>query len=175
VAKRAQSIGRFAAFACALAAIVAGAGCSSPRTASGTLDAGKQRVTELVLDAAHALPAATKFTPPTVVGTQVCRKSLAGFGAGATGAHRAEIPLLVYPPADTPAEPLLADIEAAWKKSGYRLDRSRIHEDRLPQVSATTPDGFRVVATAFAQLPKPAPTITPQIDLYAVSQCLRGS
>jgi hypothetical protein len=175
VAKGAQSIERFAAFACGVAAIVAASGCSSPRTASGTLEAGKQRVTALVLDAAHALPPATKFTPPTLVGTQVCRKSLAGFAAGTTGAHRAQVPLIVYPPADTPAEPLLADIEAAWKKSGYRLDRSRIHEDRFPQVSATTPDGFEVVATAFAQLPEPAPTVTPQIDLYAVSPCLRGS
>jgi hypothetical protein len=179
VAKGTQSIGRFAAFARTPAIIIlcgmVASGCSSPRTASGTLEEGKQRVTELVLDAAHALPADTKFTPPTLVGAQVCRKSLAGFGAGTTGAHRAQVPLIVYPAADTPAEPLLADIEAAWKRSGYRIDRSRLHEDRFPQVRATTSDGFQVVATAFGQPPKPAPVIKPQIDLYAVSQCLRGS
>jgi hypothetical protein len=173
VANGAKAIGRFAAFAGVLGAIVIAAGCSSPGTASGTLEAGKQRVTELVLDAAHALPATTTFTPPTLVGTQTCRKSFAGYAAGSTGAHRAEVPLIVYPP--TPAAPLLADIEVAWKKAGYRLDRSRIHEDRFPQLSATTPDGFKVVATAFAQPRERAPTIRPQIDLYAVSQCLRGS
>jgi hypothetical protein len=170
-----QAIGRFAAFACALAAVVAGAACSSPRTASGTLEAGKQRVAALVLDAAHALPGNTTFDPPTEVGAQACRKSFAGFGAGTTGAHRAQVPLIVYPPADQLAEPLLRDIEAAWEKSGYRLDRSRIHEDRFPQVRAITPDGFQVVATAFGQPPSPAAKVKPQIDLYAVSQCLRGS
>jgi hypothetical protein len=175
VATGRQTFGRFAAFACALAAIVAVSGCSSPRTASGTLEDGKQRVTELVLEAAHTLPAAATFTPPKLVGTQTCRRSLAGFGAGSTGAHRAQVPLIVYPPADGPVEKLLDDVEAAWKKAGYRIDRSRMGEDRFPQVRATTDDGFQVVATAFAQPPPPAPVVKPQIDLYAVSPCLRGS
>lgn len=171
----AHSIGRFAAFACALTVILVASGCSTPRTASGTLDEGKQRVTQLVVDTAHALPANTTFDPPTEVGTQPCRKTFAGFATGTTGSHRAQVPLLVYPPANVLAEPLLADIEAAWKKAGYRLDRSRIHEDRFPQVGAVTPDGYEIVATAFAQPPPPAAKVKPQIDLYAVSQCLRGS
>ena len=175
MAKGANSNGRFAAFAAVLIAVVALTACSTPRTAAGTLADGKQRVTQLVLDAAHALPPTSTFTPPTEVGAQPCRKSLAGFGAGTTGAHRAQVPLIVYTPPAGLAEPLLSDIEAAWKRSGYRLDRSRIHEDRFPQVSATTPDGYTVVATAFGQPPPPAAKVKPQIDLYAVSQCLRGS
>ena len=170
-----DSNGRFAAFACLVVALVSATGCSTPRTASGTLAEGEQRVTQLVLDAAHALPATSTFTPPTEVGAQPCRRSLAGFGAGTTGAHRAQVPLIVYTPPAGLAEPLLADIEAAWTTSGYRLDSSRIHEDRFPQVSATTPDGYTVVATAFGQPPPPAAKVKPQIDLYAVSQCLRGS
>jgi hypothetical protein len=158
----------------ALVALVALTGCSSPRTASGTLDEGKQRVTALVLEAAHALPANSTFTPPTLVGSPACRRSLAGFGAGTTGAHRAEVPLFVFPPADRPARPLLTDLGDAWEKAGYRVDRSRMGTQRFPQLRATTPDGFTVAATAFAQLPG-KPTIKPQIDLYAVSPCLRGS
>ena len=175
MAKGANSNGRFAAFAAVLIAVVALTACSTPRTAAGTLADGKQRVTQLVLDAAHALPPTSTFRPPTEVGAQPCRKSLAGFGAGTTGAHRAQVPLIVYTPPAGLAEPLLSDIEAAWTRSGYRLDRSRIHEDRFPQVSATTPDGYTVVATAFGQPPPPAAKVKPQIDLYAVSQCLRGS
>jgi hypothetical protein len=169
-----RSIGRFAAFAGALAALVSASACSTPHTASGTLDTGKQRVTALVLGTAHALPATATFTPPTLVGTQPCRRSLAGFGAGATGAHRAEVPLFVFPLANQPAAPLLAKIETAWEKAGYRIDRSRLDVQRFPQLRATTPDGFTVSATAFAQLPG-RPAVKPQIDLYAVSPCLRGS
>jgi hypothetical protein len=174
VATGVRSIGRFAAFACAVTALVAATGCSTPHTASGSLDEAKQRVTELVLEAADALPANSTFDPPTLTGAQVCRRSFAGFGAGTTGAHRAQVPLIVYPPADQPATPLLADIEAVWKKAGYEINRSRLDDTRFPQVSATTPDGFDIFATAFGQPPK-KPPIKPQIDLYAVSQCRRGS
>ena len=161
---------RFVAFAAALA-IVACAGCSTPKTASGTLDEGKQRVDQLVLDAAHALPATSKFHPPTEVGTQPCRRTLAGYVVGKTGAHRAEVPLIVYPPAGAIASKWFSGIEAAWTKSGYAVNRSRINQTRFPQISATTPAGDTVTATAF----DPPPTgVTPQIDLYAVSQCLRG-
>ena len=149
-------------------AVMAGTGCSTPHTASGSLDQGKQRVVELVLDAARALPATAKFRPPTEVGTQPCRKTLAGFTIGETGAHRAEVPLLVQvPPAPSPPA-LLARIEAAWTKAGYRIDRSRIHESGFPQIRAHAGGGYDVVATAFA------PPHQPQIDLYSVSPCLRG-
>lgn len=154
--------------------MIAATGCSSPHTASGSLDTGKQRVTALVLAGAHALPATSTFTPPTEVGTNACRRSLAGFGAGTTGAHRAEVPLFVFPAADQPAAPLLETLATAWKKAGYRVDRSRMGTQRFPQLRATTPDGYSVSATAFAQLPN-QPPIKPQIDLYAVSPCLRGS
>lgn len=144
-------------------------GCSTPRTASGTLHEGKQRVVELVLEAAHALPATVTFDPPTKVGTQTCRKTIAGYVTGKTGAHRAEVPLIVRMPKESPRA-MLGVIEAAWKKAGYTLDRSRINETGFPQLRAHAPAGYDVVATAFTR-----PNAAHQIDLYAVSQCLRGT
>ena len=126
-----------------------------------------------MLQAAHALPATVRFWPPAAVGTQPCRKTVAGYVVGTTGAHRAEVPLIVRTPASRSAPSLLPVIEAAWARAGYRIDRSRIHESRFPQVRATDPQGYDVVATAFASTTNvPAPS---QIDLYSVSQCLRGS
>jgi hypothetical protein len=152
-----------------LAAVVAGTACSAPRTASGTLDEGKQRVTQLVLDAAHALPGIVTFSPPTKVGTQPCRKTVAGYVYGRTGAHRAEVPLIVAVPAGSQLR-YLRLIENLWAKAGYRVNRTRINESGFPQLSADTPDGDHVAATAFVPPRSPA-----QIDLYAVSPCLRGS
>jgi len=153
-----------------LLGVAAGAsGCSTPHTAAGTLDEGRQRVTALVLEAAHALPATLKFTPPTKVGTQPCRKSVAGYVIGRTGAHRAEVPLILQVPAGT-GRHLLDVLANAWSKSGYTLNRSRLGETGFPQLRAETPDGYQVVATAFTR-----PSDPPRVDLYAVSQCLRGS
>jgi len=166
---------RFVAFAAAIAGVLLMAvltgGCSTPRTASGTLDEGKQRVTRLILDTAHSLPPTVTFRPPSFVGTQPCNKTFASYVVGKTGARRAEVPLLVYTPDGVKAQDLLRDIERGWTDAGYRLDLSRSKEDRFPQVRAITPDGDNVVATAFAT----ADAVKSQIDLYAVSQCLRGS
>ena len=153
-------------------ALVACGGCSTPRTAAGSLEQGKQRVAELVLEAARDLPATAQFRPPTEEGAEPCRKTFAGYVIGHTGAHRAQVPLIVYPPSNVLASDWLTILEADWTKAGYRLDRSRIHESRFPQVTATTADGYEIAATAF--VPPPSDT-RPQIDLYAVSQCMRGS
>ena len=124
---------------------------------------------QLVLEAAHALPATVQFDPPTEVGTQTCRKTIAGYVIGKTGSHRAEVPLIVRTPSNS-ARAMLGVIERAWSKAGYTLDRSRINETGFPQVRAHAPQGYDVVATAFVP-----PRLPAQIDLYAVSQCLRGS
>jgi hypothetical protein len=157
------------AFAALLAVTVVGTGCSTPKTASGTLEAGKQQVTRLVLDAAHALPATVTFTPPTEVGTQPCRKTALGFVFGRIGAHRAEVPLVVTVQPGT-GRRLLDVLDAAWEKAGYDVDRSRLGEEGFPQLRAKTPDGNTVVATAFTR-----PGDPPHVNLYAVSPCLRGS
>jgi hypothetical protein len=156
-----------------LALVVVGlvGGCSTPRTASGTLDQGKVRVVQLVLDVAHAMPPTVQYQPPTEVGTQPCRKTVAGYVTGTTGAHRAEVPLILHTPASEPATALLARIERLWTAAGYELDRSRVHESSFPQIRAHAPDGYDIVATAFAKTAK----VPSQIDLYSVSQCLRGS
>jgi hypothetical protein len=152
-----------------LGVVAAAAGCSTPHTARGTLDEGRQQVTALVLEAAHALPATVTFTPPTKVGEPPCRKTVAGYAIGKTGAHRAEVPLIVKVPPGT-GQHLLDVIGAAWSKAGYTLNRSRLGESGFPQLSADTPDGYHVVATALTRSAAQS-----QIDLYAVSQCLRGS
>jgi hypothetical protein len=110
-----------------------------------------------------------QFDPPTKVGTQTCRRTVAGYVVSKTGANRAEVPLIVRTPANS-ARAMLTVIEAAWTNAGYELDRSRINETGFPQLRAHAPEGYDVVATAFVPPRQPA-----QIDLYAVSQCLRGS
>ncbi len=209
MSRRSRSHALFAAFALT---IVTGAGCSTPRTASGTLDEGKERVEKLVLEAAAAIPGKTTFRPPTLVGSQACRKTVAGYVIGKTGARRAEVPLIVYTPDGASAQDLLEDIAAEWSGSGYELDRSRFGEDRFPQLRATTPDGYDVYATSLVRyfdIKNPGEQYTDyvrraklagvetlsqsswdevpvgrklkdveiatQIDLYAVSQCLRDS
>jgi hypothetical protein len=152
----------------ALAAALATGGCSTPKTASGTLDEGKERVTQLVLEAARELPAAEPFTPPTKVGTQPCRKTVFGYVTGRTGAHRAEVPLIVKVEPGTGRQ-LLDVLADAWTNAGYDLDRSRIDEPGFPQLRARTPEGDEVVATALTRSNEQS-----QIDLYGVSQCLRG-
>jgi hypothetical protein len=158
---------RLGAFAVVLT-LVAGTGCSTPKTASGTLEQGRERVTQLVLDAAHALPATVKFAPPTKVGTQPCRKTALGFTVGRTGARRAEVPLIVKVPPGTGRQ-LLDVLADKWTTAGYELDRSRIDETGFPQLRARTSDGDEVVATALTRSSEQS-----QIDLYSVSQCLRG-
>jgi len=161
----------FAAFLL-LGVVAAATGCSTPHTAGGTLDDGRQRVTALVLEAAHALPATVTFTPPTEVGEQPCRKTVAGFVIGKTGAHRAEVPLIVKVSPGS-GRRMLDVIANAWSDAGYRLNRSRLGETDFPQLSADTPDGYHVTATALTRPPGPGEKST--LDLYAVSQCLRGS
>jgi hypothetical protein len=157
---------RRGAFALALAVAVVLGGCSTPKTASGTFAEGKERVTQLVLDAASELPAAEPFTPPTKVGAQPCKKTAFGFVIGRTGAHRAEVPLIVKVAPGTGRQ-LLDELADAWTNAGYELDSSRLDEPGFPQLRAHTPDGDQVVATALTRSPELS-----QIDLYAVSQCL---
>jgi hypothetical protein len=141
---------RLAAIALALGVVATCAGCSTPKTAAGTLAAGKQQVVQLVLDAAHALPPTSTFTPPTEVGTQRCEKTFAGYVIGSTGAHRAQVPLIVYPPSQSSLTGLFGLLTASWDRAGYRIDDSRVHETRFPQIRAHATDGYDVVATAFA-------------------------
>jgi hypothetical protein len=110
-----------------------------------------------------------RYTPPTKVGTQPCRKTVLGYVIGRTGAHRAEVPLIVKVTPGT-GRHLLDVLGAAWEKSGYELNRSRLGEPGFPQLRAHTPDGYDVVATALTRSSEQS-----QIDLYAVSQCLAGS
>ena len=93
---------------------------------------------------------------------------------GTTGAHRAEVPLHRLPA----RRPTAAEVarRASRPRGRSRATRSIAPAStraRFPQISATTPDGYTVAATAF----DPPPTgVTPQIDLYAVSPAAcRGS
>jgi hypothetical protein len=203
---------RIALLLIVIGAVATAGGCSTPKTASGSFDQGKQQVVRLVLDAARALPATSRYQPPTEVGSQLCKKTIAGYTIGSTGAHRAQVPLIVYPPKDSSLTEMFGDLTASWRKANDAIDRSRENEKRFPQVHAHAAGGNEVIATAFAspfvvKLPfehyadyvrrarvarveaiseaswnrardnqKLADVlVTSQIDLYAVSQCLRGS
>jgi len=158
---------RLANIALVLGVVAVGAGCSTPKTATGSLTQGKERVVQLVVEAVRARATTSEYDRPTVVGTQTCRRTIVGYAVGSTGAHRAEVPMIVSTPVGMSTTTLLARIGTMWRAAGYRIDRSHFHDSRFPQLRAHAPAGYDVVATAF--------TAAPQIDLYAVSPCLRGS
>jgi hypothetical protein len=139
--------------------------CSKPSTGPGDLASGRERVVDLVEEAAAALPPglAVTVTPPTETGEVTCRKKLLGYAVGSAGTHRAEVPLLVDTPAGTNPRAALTAIEQRWRDQGYDIDRSGLSSERYPKIRARI-DGYEVVATADLQ--------TPRLTFYAVSPCL---
>ena len=141
------------------------AACSTPSTGDDTLATGKARVTELVVEAATALPGDPAFDEPTVVGEMTCRKKLFGYAIGDAGSRRVEVPLLIDLPEGTETETLLPAIADVWRGRGYHIDRSGLSSERYPKLRARV-DGYEVVATAVQD--------RPQFALYAVSECLES-
>ncbi len=109
----------------AVAGLLALGACSTPETGADDLATGRERVVDLVDEAASALPpglAATVETP-TQTGDVTCRRKFLGYAVGSAGTDRAEVPLLVEVPAGTDVRSLLPDVEQLWR--GPRLrDRS---------------------------------------------------
>ncbi len=140
--------------------------CSSPSTGDDPLATAKERVAELVVEAATALPGDPAFDEPTFVGEVTCRKKLFGYAVGDAGTRRAEVPLLIDFPDGTETELLLPAVEGMWRERGYKIDRSGLSSDRYPKIRARV-DGYEVVATAVQLKP-------PQFAIYAVSECLES-
>ena len=151
-----------------LAAFALLAGCSTPKTGSDSLATGRDRVLGLVGDAVRTLPPTAHAATAPVAGTTPCRRTFLGYSVGETGKHHVEAPVLVKMDPGQSPRPLLDPIAAKWKSQGYTVDTSGLSDSRYPKITATTPDGYTVTATAL--LPSPQ-----QLDLYAVSQCLAGS
>ncbi len=144
--------------------------CSAPDTAAGTLTEGRSRVLALVNGAAATLPESAVFVPAQETGNVPCRRKFLGYTTGSTGAHRAEVPIVVNfePNAVVDVNVVLDTIEQEWRDAGYAIDTSNRADQRFPKVRAVTPDGDEVVATAITGPP-------PQLRLYSVSECLRGA
>ncbi len=153
--------------ALAVIGMLGATGCSSPASGTDSLATGRARVLQLVTDAASTLPAGTHPTDPAT-GTTPCKRTILGYAVGNTGRHRVEAPILVRLDSKIDPRSLLGPIEARWRADGFAVDRSGLSDARYPKIRARTPDGYDVVATA---LVKP----TPQLNLYAVSKCLRGA
>jgi len=137
--------------------------CSTPETAPGSLADGKERVAELVDEALAALDGGTYRR--SVPGEQACRKTFLGYVVGTTGAHRAELPVIVDFPARVDARQFLDLLAAHWLERGYEVRRVETVDARYPKVEARAGGGYRVVMTAFATAPR--------LTVYAVSPCLR--
>ncbi len=159
---------RIAAIVTAVVAAGAFAACSTPASGDGTLDAGRERVSALVRDTATALPATT-HPSPVATGTAPCRRKFLGYSIGSTGRHVVEAPVLVNLDSGTDARALLDAVEARWRSHGFTVDSSGRSDARYPKITARTPDGYRITATAILY------GGPPRLDLYAVSQCLAGT
>ena len=151
-----------------LAALALLAGCSSPTTGTDSLATGRDRVLGLVGDAVKTLPPTAHATTTPATGTAPCRRTFLGYSVGETGKHHVEAPVLVNVDPGQSPRPLLDPIAAKWKAQGYTVDTSGLSDARYPKVTATTPDGYQVTATAIMTQPQ-------RLDLYAVSQCLAGA
>ena len=148
-------------------AVTLGAGCTgTPRIATGTLAAEKRAWSRSsrrrVACSGRARPTCP-CRPPTS-----CR-ARSGFSAtsvGDTGAHRAEVTALVTLTGTGDGASLLAGIERYWRDRKYSIDRSGMSDQRFPKVRATVGTGELLVATGYVGLP--------QVNLYAVSPCVRS-
>jgi hypothetical protein len=143
------------------------AGCSTPATGTDTLAAGRERVLALASDAARTLPPSAHPKTPFATGTTTCRRKFLGYAVGSTGRHRAEAPILVEVDDGADLRALLNTVDRFWQSEGFTVDRAELSDERYPKIHARTPDGYALTATGI--------TIgAPRLDLYAVSQCLRG-
>jgi hypothetical protein len=149
------------------AAVAFGSGCAgTPRIEQGTLADAKTRVVALVTATGGAIgPRA----PDVSVGTAdelPCKKRFLGYVVGDTGAHRAEVSAIVKLTGQGDGASLLGGIERYWRAHKYSIDRRGISDQHFPKLRATDGTGDLLVATGYVGLP--------QVNLYAVSPCVRS-
>lgn len=148
-------------------AVTVGAGCAgTPRIAKGTLADAKTRVTALVAATADAIGPRAPNVSVGAPDLLPCKKRFLGYVVGDTGAHRAELPVVVPLTGEGDGASLLPRIERYWRSRGYTIDRSGMSDRVFPKVRARVGTGDLLVATGYAGLP--------EVNLYAVSPCVRG-
>jgi hypothetical protein len=148
-------------------AVTLGSGCTgTPRIATGTLAAEKARVVALVTATGRVLGPRAPDVPVQTADELSCKKRLLGYSVGDTGAHHAEVTALVSLTGPGDGASLLAGIERYWRDRKYSIDRSGMSDQRFPKVRATVGTGELLVATGYVGFP--------QVNLYAVSPCVRS-
>jgi hypothetical protein len=149
-----------------IAAVVLGAGCAgTPRIADGTLADAKTRVTALVTRTGAAIGPRAPTVPVVPPDPLPCKKRFLGYVVGDTGAHRAELPVVVPLTGEGDGASLLPRIEKYWRSRGYKIDRSGLSDRQFPKVRAHVDTGDLIVATGYVGLP--------EVNLYAVSPCVK--
>lgn len=148
-------------------AVTLGTGCAgTPRIATGTLAAEKTRVVALVTATGRLLGPRAPDVPVQSPDELACKKQFLGYSVGDTGAHRAEVTALVTLTGTGDGASLLAGIERYWRARKYSIDRRGMSDQHFPKVRATVGTGELLVATGYVGYP--------QVNLYAVSPCVRS-
>src|SRR5262245_4992554 len=140
------------------------AACSTPATGSDDYRSGAQRVEQLVTDAATSAATGARIDR-ALSGPVTCRRHFLGYAVAKAGSKRAESPLSIDLPENAPVRPMLERITEQWRANGFDVDESAIDDKRFPQVRARVPGGYEVAATRLLA--------QDQLELYAVSRCLR--
>jgi hypothetical protein len=148
-----------------LFAVVLLAACTTPATGDDDYTVGSRVVAQLVHDAATSAATGASIDRPTH-GPVTCRRRVLGFAAGDAGSRKVESAESIDLPDDAPVRPMLERIANNWRSEGYDVDDAAIDDERFPKVSARVRNGYEVVATRLLA--------QHQLELYAVSRCLRG-
>jgi hypothetical protein len=144
-----------------------GSGCAgTPRIADGTLAEAKTRVVALVKATGRAVGPRAVDVPVNGADELPCKKRFLGYVVGDTGAHRAEVPVVVMLTGRGDGASLLPRIERYWRSRGYTIDRSGLSDHHFPKVRAHVGSGELLVATGYVGLP--------EVNLYGVSACVRS-
>lgn len=148
-------------------ALLLGSGCAgTPRVAVGTLADAKTRVIALVKETGRAIGPRAPSVPVHGADELPCKKRFLGYVVGDTGAHRAEVPVVVQLTGTGDGASLLARIERYWRSRGFTIDRSGLSDHHFPKVRAHVDTGELLVATGYVGLP--------EVNLYGVSACFSG-
>lgn len=147
-------------------ALLLGSACAgTPKIADGNLTDAKTRVIALVKATGRAIGPSAADVPVRGADELPCKKRLLGYVVGDTGAHRAEVPVVVQLTGTGDGASLLPRIERYWRSRGFTIDRSGMSDNHFPKLRAYVSTGELLVATGYVGLP--------EVNLYAVSACVR--
>jgi hypothetical protein len=141
------------------------AGCSTPVTGPGTLAEAKHRVVDLVNQTARQIGSPVEYEAATASDAIACRKHVLGYTVKTLSTHRAEVTDPISFTGSQNGASLLGRVEAYWKSRGWPIDRSGMSDRHDPKLRTHVGTDL-LVATGYVALP--------QINLYAVSECVRS-